>query len=499
MNKKLIKLNILFAVILQIFTIINGLIIPKLVLNYFGSEVNGLVSSITQFLNYIQLLEGGISGVAMAALYKSLSENNEEKVSKIIRALDSFFKKIALIYVGYAVAVAVIYPLFINADFNYIYILSLVVIIAFGIFIQYFFALTYRILIQADRHGYIVSIFHIIFLIINLCLSYISIKVYPSIHLLKIVNVIGYLIQPIGFSIYVKKHYKLIRNIEPDNDSLKQKWDGFGHNIAFFVHTNTSVVILTFFTSLEIVSVFSIYAAIVYAVRSLISTLLSSINPIFGNLLNTKNENEINSYFDDLELLTNFVTTAMFSTCIVLIVPFVAIYTSNITDINYIQPIFSIIFCLGEAVYVYRTPFVSAAYSAGHFKQTAKFAYLEAIINIVISLALVYWLGLIGVAIGLLVSMLYRMIVHVFYLKKNILHRPIKKALKSFLVFGVSGIVSVVLVKLIPFYDITSYLLWFVYALITFLSIIVIVSSFSLLFYKKDIKKIFRKYLIKKN
>ena len=63
-NKKLTVLNIVFAVLLQILTLASGFIIPKIVLSYFGSEVNGMISSISQFLNYVQLLEGGLSGVA---------------------------------------------------------------------------------------------------------------------------------------------------------------------------------------------------------------------------------------------------------------------------------------------------------------------------------------------------------------------------------------------------------------------------------------------------
>ena len=40
----------------------------------YGSDVNGLVSSITQFLGYIALVEGGVGGVIRAALYKPLAK-----------------------------------------------------------------------------------------------------------------------------------------------------------------------------------------------------------------------------------------------------------------------------------------------------------------------------------------------------------------------------------------------------------------------------------------
>ena len=66
--------NMIAALCLQFVTILSGFIIPRQVLVTFGSNVNGLVNSITQFLNYISLIEGGIGSVLMTALYSPLNE-----------------------------------------------------------------------------------------------------------------------------------------------------------------------------------------------------------------------------------------------------------------------------------------------------------------------------------------------------------------------------------------------------------------------------------------
>ena len=67
---KITRINMIFSIVLQIVTIISGFIIPRQILLAFGSEVNGLVNSITQFLNYISLIEGGLGSVIMTALYQ---------------------------------------------------------------------------------------------------------------------------------------------------------------------------------------------------------------------------------------------------------------------------------------------------------------------------------------------------------------------------------------------------------------------------------------------
>ena len=66
MPKNLDKmLEIAKVLTLQVVTVISGFIIPKIILTNFGSSVNGLVSSLNQFLSYITLIEGGITGVVL--------------------------------------------------------------------------------------------------------------------------------------------------------------------------------------------------------------------------------------------------------------------------------------------------------------------------------------------------------------------------------------------------------------------------------------------------
>ena len=62
------KLNIAFALVLQIVTFFRGLILPRIIIPAYGSDVNGLISSITQFLTYISLLEAGVGSIFRKSL-----------------------------------------------------------------------------------------------------------------------------------------------------------------------------------------------------------------------------------------------------------------------------------------------------------------------------------------------------------------------------------------------------------------------------------------------
>ena len=76
-SKKALK-NITFSLLLQFSTIICGFITPVLIISNYGSKINGLISSITQFLAYIVLLESGVGPVLKVALYKPLAKKNNQ-------------------------------------------------------------------------------------------------------------------------------------------------------------------------------------------------------------------------------------------------------------------------------------------------------------------------------------------------------------------------------------------------------------------------------------
>lgn len=69
MRKKLLAKNTTASLISQITALVCGFILPRLFLQYFGSEVNGLVNSITQFLSVISFLELGVGAVVQSSLY----------------------------------------------------------------------------------------------------------------------------------------------------------------------------------------------------------------------------------------------------------------------------------------------------------------------------------------------------------------------------------------------------------------------------------------------
>ena len=88
--------------------------------------------------------------------------------------------------------------------------------------------------------------------------------------------------------------------------------------------------------------------------------------------------------------------------------------------------------------------------AAGHYKQTQWSAIIEAVINIVVSVVLVFNFGLIGVAIGTLAAMAYRTVYLAWYLSRNIIYRDLKHFLKHILTDIVCVVLLFGIVNLFP-------------------------------------------------
>ena len=493
MDSNIIKKNIRGTIVLQVATIIYGFVTPRIVLLYFGSDLYGMSASITQFLSYVQLLEGGVSGVIMAALYKPLVEHNNRKISDVVNTSRHFFKQIGIVYAIYSIIVALIYPLQSKVDYSFKFVFCLVIVLSCGTLIQYLFSLSYKILLQADQKGYIVSYATTTFFLVSLVLTLIIVKFFSNFILLKFVNSVTFVIQPLIFGFFVRKYYKIDNKKEFSKDVLSNRWDGFGQNLAYFIHSNTDVIVLTVFSTFADVAIYSVYYMVVQALMGLINSVSNAISPSVGNAFVDSNIEEKNRIFSRYEFFVSYIATFCFTCCSVLIVPFVIIYTKGINDANYDQSVFAIMLVSAEFIYCLRSPYVNIAYNAGHFKQTSKYAYLEAFINIVMSIVLVPRFGLVGVAVGTIVSMAIRCFQHALYLRHTILCRSVILWLKRMLICGVVFLSSNIVIRYCIPIHVNSVLSWLLFAVVTAIISFAILNIALFIFDRKELMQLIKR------
>lgn len=490
MRSKKALINIISSLGLQLVTVICGFIVPRLIIGSFGSNVNGLVSSITQFLAYITLLESGFGPVVKSILYKPIANKNKSKIEEILKASEKFFRIISYIFIVYIIVLCIILPNILSKEFDQLYTLSLVVIISLSTFAEYYFGMTYRLYLQAEQKTYVTSFIQIITLILNTVMIIFLVQFNASIQIVKLASAIIFILRPILQNIYVKKKYNINLKNAKSGYKIKQKWDGLAQHIAAVVHNNTDIVVLTLFTNTIEVSVYSVYLLVITGIKNLIQALTGGIEATFGDMIAKKEKENLNKGFKTYEGFYFTLSTIICTATLFLILPFVSVYTNGITDADYIRPVFSYLIVMAEFMWVIRLPYSSITLAAGHFKETRKGAWIEAISNIVISIVLVWNFGIVGVAIGTLVAMSIRTIEFMYHTSKYILDRSVWYTFKRLAVIAIEVIIVAIIVNVIPNIEVTNYINWIIQAIIVAVISSMVVISINCIVYRENVKNV---------
>ena len=95
--------NIVSSLLFQSIMLITNFIVPNLIIHNYGSSINGLITSITQFLSFVVLLESGIGAVVLVKYYDALATNDSIKMSQVYKESKKFFDIIAYITIIYVI------------------------------------------------------------------------------------------------------------------------------------------------------------------------------------------------------------------------------------------------------------------------------------------------------------------------------------------------------------------------------------------------------------
>ncbi len=489
MRKKEVFKNAIFGLLNQIFIIARGFIIPRLIISTYGSNVNGLVSSITNFLAFITLLDGGFNVVIKSLLYKPIVNKDKKQIESILYSSNRFFRRIAGIFIIYIVLLLIIYPQ-ITGDFNCKFIDLLIIVISISTFFEYYFGISYRIFLEASGKSYLISIINSLVTIISTIVITFLVKYNYDIIIVKLFGSIIFIIKPILLNVYARKKYKLCINSNYKEYVIQNKWDGLAQHIAWVIYCNTDVAVLTLFSTLFNVSIYSVYSLVCVSLRSIVNAITSGIDSTFGNIIASGKKELLEKGFDIYEIIYFSIITILFSCAIILIIPFVKVYTLGINDTNYINSSFGIIIILSEYIIAIRRPYRALIHAKGHFKETRIGAWIECIINITLSVVLVFKYGLVGIAIGTLAASLVRTIEFIYHANKVILSRKNIISIKKIILVIISTIFIILLDKYISYVDNINYINFLINSVITILFTTMIVLIVNIIFYNTKILKV---------
>lgn len=459
-RQKRARINAASTLANQLVATVCGMLIPWIMIDTFGSEAYGATTSIAQFLSYISLLEGGIGRAARGELYKPLAEGDTENISRVYLAVKRFFSTIGLAFLVYAVLLAFCYYDIADVTlFTRDYIFWLVIIITIGKIAEFMGGYSNITLFNADQRQYVSNAVVIGTSVLNVLLVIMLSRAGCDLLWVKLGSSLVFVIKPVIYSIYRRTHYEIRRTQE--RAELKNKWTAIGQHIAYFIQTNIDVFVLTVFADLTLVAVYSVYHLISFSLRNIVTSFGGGMEAMFGDMIAKGETGALHTAYKRYKLILTLLTVTIFGAAIVLILPFIKLYTAGVTDANYVQPVFAVILLLGDAIYCLTLPCYNLPIAANKLKESRTGAYAEAAINLGISIVLVFWNPLVGIAIGTLTSMLFKSVYLMAFSSKHILHTKSGRMIRDFMI-TVVGLVAIGVIGMwaIAYLTIANYFVW---------------------------------------
>ena len=436
-NRKKIKWNFVSSLCSQIILIAMGLVIPRITMVGYGSEVNGLLTSVLQFIGYLTLFEAGIQAVATKALYQAMGANgdNKSEINSILAAVHINYKKTGMLYFGGLFVLSVVYPFIARCtSLDYFTVFFVVFFSGLGNVVLFFFQGKYKILLSAQGKGYLFTNVNTIISILNHVLKIILLLMECNVALVVASSFVVSLGQAVYIYLYMwksKEYDWLDLTVTPQNEALQQNKQALIHQISYLIFSNTDVILLTLFCNLKVVSVYTIYKFVVTNLATFLIIPLNSSEFALGQLYH-KDKVLFKKRIDTMEVFFSSLVFAVFAVVLYLYVPFLSLYTASVTDINYLDYSIAILFVVVELLTFMRYPMLRVISFAGHFKETLLRTIIETIINLVVSCVGVFLFGIRGVLAGTVVALLYRTFDIIVYSNKRLLARSPKKTISIY-------------------------------------------------------------------
>ena len=449
--------------------LISGFVLPRVMLTFYGSEINGLVTSITQFVSYITLVEAGLSAATVYSLYKPLAEKDHYGISRVVTAAKKFYYKSGWLFLVLIGILAVLYPFFIDMPekMGYWDVLILVFISGVSGALDFFTLAKYRALLTADQKTYILSGSSAIYIVANTLLISVMAFLKCDICVAKTVALTAVLLRSVILIIYCKRKYPYIDyKAEPDYNALSKRWDALFQQLLGTVQKGSPVVILTVIAKdLTLISVYSVYNMVTSGLNAVLSIFISGLSASFGDIIARGEQETLKKAYSEFETAYYILISTVYSVALVCIMPFIKIYTIGVTDANYYLPVVGFLFIIDGLFYNIKTPQGMLVLSAGLYKETRYRSLAQALLIIIVGVPLTMKFGIYGILIGLLASNIYRSVDLLFFIPKNVTKLSVFNTAKKWIIVALNTAIVFGVYNLLPLNP-ENYFQWIVAAVI---------------------------------
>lgn len=407
--------NSAVALSFYLLNLILQFISRKVFIDYLGTEVLGLNTTIISILQFFNLAELGIGPAVACTLYKPVRENDYSTINEILAVQGKLYRAIAYIVIGGSAIALLFFPqIFAKADIPLWYAYATYLVLLFGSLLGYFYNYK-QVLLSADQQDYKIQISYKLAMLLKFGCQILAVRFLDNGYLFWIIlEFVFSIIGAIWLNLVIYKSYPYLKESSGYKHGLLKKYPGiitkvkqlFFHKISTYVLSQVSPLIIYAYATLTLVSIYGNYMLILMGIISLLNALSNGLNGGVGNLVAEGSANRIKDVFRELFVVRFFMVSVVTYGYWTFADSFITLWVgaSMLLDKTCLALLSYILFC-----YAYRPIADSFVNAYGLFKDIWA-PVVEAIINIGLSIILGSFMGLTGILIGSAVSLTFMQI-----------------------------------------------------------------------------------------
>lgn len=402
------------GVVAMLFYIVNLLlqfISRRVFVEHIGTDILGLNATIVGFVQFLNIAEMGVGTAIACTLYLPIKNNDTQQINDIVSLQGWLYRVIAFVILSLSVILSCFFPyIFEKSDIPISYAYFTFAALVFSALLGYF--VNYRqVLLSATQQEYKIQLTYKLAMLMKV-VAQIAVVIYLKKGYIwwMALEVVFACIAATALNISIKKSFPLLKKSPINGSVLRKKYPDitkkvyqlFFHKIATFALSQLAPIVIYTYTTLTLVAKYSNYMLVVTGVISLLTAMFNGLNASVGNLVAEGNENKALRVFREL-FSVRFVLVSICSIILYFMMDsFIALWVGSEFILDKSTLILIIVFFYLSAM---RGVVDSFLHAYGLFKDIWA-PIIEAGLNIGLSFLFGYYMGLNGVLLGVIVSLI---------------------------------------------------------------------------------------------
>lgn len=401
--------NIIYGAALQILKLGVPFFMRTAMIYLLGVEYLGLNSLFTSVLSVLNLAELGVGSAMVYSMYKPIAEDDTDKICALMGLYKKYYRIIGIVIFILGMFLLPFIPKLIKgdvpADMN-VYILYLLNLLA-TVFSYWLFAYKASIL-QAHQRNDIVSKVTLVTDSIKYLMQLLVLVITKNYYLYVIVILLTQILNNIATAFFAEKMYPQYR-ATGTLSGKEQKTincrirDLFTAKLGTVIVYSSDTIVISAFLGLRVLAIYQNYYYLFTAVTAMITIIYTSVRAGLGNSIIVDNKEKVFADFKKFLLIIVWIA-GFCSTCFFcLYQPFMELWVGNDLLME-----FGVVVCLVIYFFVHcLNTFLNSYKDASGIWHEDRFRPLvEAMTNLILNIVLVNIIGLYGIVLSTIFSML---------------------------------------------------------------------------------------------